>query len=53
MCFSALASFTAAVFLGIVGVVGLMKAQRNEKMVAFIPLIFAVQQVCEGLVRVW
>jgi len=51
MCFSASASFGAAVVLSVIGVASIKKAQQpNEKAFAAIPLIFAVQQVFEGFI---
>jgi hypothetical protein len=50
MCFSATASFGAGAVLGVVGIVAITKAKtRSQKVFATIPLIFAVQQVTEGL----
>ncbi|MES2763777.1 MAG: DUF6629 family protein [Bacteroidota bacterium] len=50
MCFSATASFGAAAVLGTIGTVSLIKAKKPEqKMFAAIPLVFAIQQACEGL----
>ncbi len=51
MCFSATASFTAgAVLLG-VGTLTLKATQRpHERLFAAIPLLFAIQQLIEGLV---
>jgi len=51
MCFSAAVSFGAA---GVLGVIGLftLKATKDKSllMVACIPLLFALQQFCEGVV---
>lgn len=50
MCFSATASFGAGAVLGVVGIVAITKAKTgHQKVFATIPLIFAVQQVTEGL----
>src|SRR6187402_1838956 len=50
MCFSATASFGAAAVLGVVGGVAVTKAKTSpQKTFAAIPLIFAVQQLSEGL----
>jgi hypothetical protein len=50
MCFSATASFGAAAILGSIGIISLVKAKEPcQKMFAAIPLIFAIQQACEGL----
>jgi hypothetical protein len=50
MCFSATASFGASAVLGIVGAVAVVKAKtRSQRTFASIPLIFAVQQLSEGL----
>ena len=51
MCFSASASFGSGVALGLIGIATLRKASGNhQKAIAFFPVIFAVQQVAEGLV---
>lgn len=50
MCFSATASFGASAVLGAVGIVSMAKAKTNpQKTFASIPLLFAVQQLSEGL----
>lgn len=50
MCFSATASFGAGAVLGTVGIIAIAKAKTNpQRVFATIPLIFAVQQVSEGL----
>jgi hypothetical protein len=53
MCFSATASFTAAAVIGSVGVVTLRsaaaKSDRRILALAAFPLLFALQQVVEGL----
>ncbi len=49
MCFSPTASFTASVALGTIGIATLSKVKNpREVPVAFVPLIFAVQQAIEG-----
>ena len=49
MCFSAGASFGSGMVLSLMGVGTLHKASdNNQKAIAIIPLIFAVQQVAEG-----
>lgn len=51
MCFSAEASFTAAILLATTGAATLKKAAFKEEIfLAVIPLFFAVQQFSEGLV---
>jgi len=51
MCFSTTASFTAAAALGVAGAISLKKiTDRSQFMFAAIPLLFAIQQFCEGLV---
>ncbi len=51
MCFSATASFTAGAVLGTIGTASLSKAKKAEQIpFANIPIIFAIQQVCEGFV---
>lgn len=50
MCFSAQASFTAAVFLGAAGVMGMSQAPSKVYwFLASIPLFFGIQQFFEGL----
>ena len=50
MCFSATASFGASAVLGVVGVITVAKAKTNpQRVFATIPLVFAVQQLTEGL----
>lgn len=49
MCFSATASFTASAALGVVGIATLAKVKnKRDWPLAFIPLIFALQQLLEG-----
>jgi hypothetical protein len=52
MCFSANASFAAAGALSVVGLLSIRTARHNKKLIplAATPLIFGVQQACEGLV---
>jgi hypothetical protein len=50
MCFSATASFTASVTLAIIGLLACKQAkQRATFLLAFSPLIFALQQASEGV----
>jgi hypothetical protein len=50
MCFSATASFGASVVMGTIGIIAVAKAKTNpQRLFATIPLIFAVQQLTEGL----
>ena len=49
MCFSASASFTASAGLALIGTASLVVAKREDKMLAFVPLAFAVQQGLEGM----
>jgi hypothetical protein len=50
MCFSAPASFTAGVGLLLVGSIAMIKAKTtSQRVLACIPIFFAVQQVIEGL----
>ncbi len=50
MCFSANASFGAGIVLSALGVASLRKAKKPEqKLFAAIPLVFAAQQVTEGV----
>jgi hypothetical protein len=53
MCFSASASFSAGVVLAVIGVATLKKVQHPRQiMFASIPLMFAVQQIVEGILWV-
>lgn len=50
MCFSANASFGAGIVLSVIGVASIKKAEhRSQLLFASIPLIFAVQQISEGV----
>ncbi|MFO0765140.1 MAG: DUF6629 family protein [Patescibacteria group bacterium] len=49
MCFSATASFTAAGVLAPIGVYSLVKAKPKERLLALMPLLFAIQQIIEGI----
>lgn len=49
MCFSATASFVASGSLAIIGVASLKAADKKHKLLATIPLIFALQQAIEGI----
>jgi hypothetical protein len=50
MCFSATASFGVGVILTVIGVASLKKARHpTQVLFAAIPLIFAVQQISEGM----
>ena len=50
MCFSATASFGASAVLGVTGIIAVAKAKtKPQRLFATIPLIFAVQQITEGL----
>ncbi len=50
MCFSATASFGASAVLGVVGITAVSKARTtSQRSFASIPLLFAVQQLSEGL----
>jgi hypothetical protein len=51
MCFSATASFTAAVLTGALGVVAVARTRRAQDLpLALTPLFFATQQLLEGFV---
>lgn len=50
MCFSAQASFVAAGSLTAIGIASLHKANRSTILLACIPLIFAIQQLAEGVI---
>lgn len=50
MCFSATASFSAGIVLSAIGIASLKKVQEPSQIpFAGIPLIFAIQQICEGI----
>jgi hypothetical protein len=50
MCFSAEASFGASAVLGVIGTVSVVKAKGPaQRLFATIPLVFAVQQLSEGM----
>lgn len=49
MCFSATASFVASGGLVVVGIETLRLANKKQRVVAAIPLIFAVHQGLEGV----
>ena len=50
MCFSSAASFGAAALLAAAGIASIAKVRhQKEVMFAAIPVIFAIQQVAEGL----
>lgn len=49
MCFSATASFIVSGGVAIAGVASLRAATPKERMIAVIPLVFAVQQAVEGV----
>jgi hypothetical protein len=50
MCFSASASFGASAVLGVIGVATVAKARTvPQRLFASIPLVFAVQQLTEGI----
>ncbi len=50
MCFSATASFTGGTGLLIIGAIALQQSKNiPQKIFACIPLVFAVQQLCEGI----
>ena len=53
MCFSAEASFSAATFLSVVGVASLRRAANYKLLLAAIPLLFAIQQLSEGVLWVY
>ncbi len=50
MCFSANASFIASALLLLSSIFTLKRAQPKQRMLAAIPLLFSIQQFCEGLV---
>jgi len=51
MCFSAEASFIGAAALGVIGTAALnVPLRKQDKLWAAIPLLFAFQQLCEGII---
>lgn len=51
MCFSATASFSAAIVMGVVGIATVKASERKEqRFLAAVPFLFALQQLCEGWV---
>lgn len=52
MCFSTTASFSSGIGLLICGIASIYRAQNNKRlqMIAYIPLIFGIQQLAEGVV---
>ena len=49
MCFSAPASFIASGGLAVLGGVSFVTAKKEDKILAAIPILFAIQQFCEGI----
>ena len=49
MCFSASASFIAAGALATLGGISLASAKKKDKVLAAIPIMFSIQQFCEGI----
>ena len=49
MCFSAPASFIASGGLIVLGGVSVVAAEKKDKILALIPLLFGIQQFCEGI----
>ncbi|MEI6042500.1 MAG: DUF6629 family protein [bacterium] len=49
MCFSASASFIASGALAVLGGVSLASANKKDKVLAAIPIMFSIQQFCEGI----
>ncbi len=50
MCFSAPASFTASGIIGLIGGRTIAKSNPSDKLLAIIPLLFAIQQCIEGVI---
>lgn len=50
MCFSAPASFTASGIIGLIGGRTIAKTNPSDKLLAIIPLLFAIQQCIEGVI---
>jgi len=49
MCFSASASFIASGGLAALGGVSFVSAKKKDKILAVIPIMFSIQQFCEGI----
>ena len=49
MCFSAEASFIASGGLAVAGGASLKVAKKEQRLIALIPLLFAIQQAIEGM----
>jgi hypothetical protein len=50
MCFSANASFTTSALLSVIGIASIkLSTTKQDKLLAYTPLIFAFQQFCEGV----
>ena len=49
MCFSASASFIASGGLAALGGVSFVSAKKKDKVLAVIPIMFSIQQFCEGI----
>ncbi len=49
MCFSATASFVASGALATLGGVSFVSAKKKDKILAIIPILFCIQQFCEGI----
>ncbi|MFT5763157.1 MAG: DMSO reductase anchor subunit [Saprospiraceae bacterium] len=53
MCFSATVSFGASAVIGTIGLVAFKKSEtKPQRFFSMIPLLFSVQQFCEGLIWV-
>lgn len=51
MCFSAISSFSASIIIGGIGVSTVKKTTaKKDTIFASIPIIFAIQQFCEGFI---
>ena len=50
MCFSATASFTASGIIGLIGGRTIAKANSADRYLAYIPILFAIQQSIEGII---
>ncbi len=50
MCFSAQASFVAAITLTAIGIASIRQANDKTRLLACMPLVFAIQQLAEGVI---
>lgn len=49
MCFSPTVSFASAAVLAVIGSIAISRARPRQYLLAFIPLLFSLQQISEGI----